>query len=200
MKTAIKKLIASTFVAAAILTTTAGSFAQSKIKMEKGPLQPFNKVIVTGNANVVLVQSEKENIRIHDYSDREQIKISQKGYNLYIDSKNNDPAVIYVYVKDLHRIDASSNAKVKTQGNFNLNVLQIFLQDNAKADVNANVASLYTNMKNKSNLKLAGSSKHHTLIKTDVIKLKMSDFAALKTDSTTVAETQNIAAITSVSK
>ena len=102
----------------------------------------------------------------------------QKGYTLHINST--DKSTIYVYVKDLQRIDVANTATVKTRGNFDLAVLQIFLKDTAKANVTATVGSLYTDISGASDLKLSGSSKEHALVKNEVSKLNLNDFVIAK--------------------
>jgi hypothetical protein len=106
--------------------------------------------------------------------------VKQKGYTLYINSTEKNPSTIYVHVKDLQRIDASNTAKVKTSGDFDLQVLQIFLKDDAKANVNAKVGSLYTDMQDQSDLKLSGSSAEHHLVRNEVSKLNLNDFVIAK--------------------
>lgn len=205
MKNAIKTFISPILAAILLFSFANVSFAQqdtttlvTATKKSNSIAAPksFDKVIVTGNARVILVQAKKEDVRIYDYADRQNIRITQKGYKLYIDAKEGEPATIYVHVKDLQRIDASQNSRVKTQGNFNLSVLQILLQDSAKADVTATVNSMYTNIRQNSSLKLAGSCNEHTLIKSEVVTLKMDDFAALKTTVSTIADTKKTASLT----
>ncbi|MNR57382.1 hypothetical protein D3C85_1781500 [compost metagenome] len=64
--------------------------------------------------------------------------------------------------------------------------MQVFLKDNAKAYVNGDISSLYTVVDDRAMLRLKGSSKDHTLVKSKVAQLKMDQFVALKTTSTSL--------------
>lgn len=161
MKTSIKALFASTLTALFLTSSAFTTFAKEKVSTAKAPAANYNKVVVTGTANVILVQKDVEGINAPDNYDETQTTAKQKGYTLYINSTEKDPATVYVYVKDLQRIEASDNATVKTSGDFDLKVLQIILKDDAKANVKAKVGSLYTNVKDKSDLKLSGSTEEH---------------------------------------
>src|SRR5690606_7709284 len=112
----------------------------------------------------------------------------QKGEKLFIDSKENEPINIVVYVKDLQRIDARNTASVTTRGRFSSSVLQVFLHDKARAYVNGDIGSLYTLIKGHSELKLRGSSKDHVSVKSKVAKIKTEQFACASTTTGTVED------------
>ncbi|NQX40379.1 hypothetical protein SAMN05421820_105259 [Pedobacter steynii] len=179
MKTAIKTLFASALTAIVLTSSAFTTFAKDTTPVSASANVKFNKVVVTGNAKVVLVQAHSESITTIDELTA-NTTVQQKGYTLYINSTEQNPATIYISVKDLQRIDASNTAEVKTRGNFDLAVLQIFLKDGAKANVNAKVGSLYTDMKDQSDLKLSGSSAEHNLVRNDVSKLNVTDFVIAK--------------------
>ncbi|MBB2149834.1 GIN domain-containing protein [Pedobacter gandavensis] len=177
MKTAIKTLIASTLTAIVLTSSAFTTFAKEKSPSNTVPVK-FNKIVVTGNANVVLVQGNNETVSSDDMIEQSNTSVKQKGYTLYINST--DKSTIYVHVKDLQRIDAANSATVKTRGNFDLALLQIFLKDDAKAKVNATVGSLYTNLSDQSDLKLSGSSSEHKEVSEGVSKLNQQDFVIAK--------------------
>jgi hypothetical protein len=179
MKTAIKTLIASSLTAIVLTSSAFTTFAKEKAPIHSSATVKFNKVVVTENAKVVLIQSNTETITSNEELN-ENTTVKQKGYTLYINSTEKNPSTIYVHVKDLQRIDASNTAKVKTSGDFDLQVLQIFLKDDAKANVNAKVGSLYTDMQDQSDLKLSGSSAEHHLVRNEVSKLNLNDFVIAK--------------------
>lgn len=178
MKTSIKTLIASTLTAIVLTSSAFTTIAKEQPSISNSATVKFNKVVVTGNANVILIQGNSERINSYDETQDGNTSVQQKGYTLYINSTNK--STIYVYVKDLQRIEAANTATVKTRGNFDLAVLQIFLKDNAKANVNASVGSLYTDMSGASDLKLSGSSNEHSLVRNDVSKLNVTDFTIAK--------------------
>lgn len=179
MKTSIKTLFASALTAIVLTSSAFTTFAKEKSPTSNSATAvKFNKVVVTGNAKVILIQANTESISSADEVQSSNTTVQQKGYTLYINST--DKSTIYVYVKDLQRIDAAETASVRTRGSFDLAVLQIFLKDNAKANVNATIGSLYTQMNGKSDLKLSGSSTEYNLVRDDFSKLNQSDFVIAK--------------------
>lgn len=184
MKTLAKTLFASALTLI-VLATSAFSSSATEKSINPAVSIDFNKVIVTGNARVVLIQSDKPHVMMPENYNKENTTIVQKADKLYITSTEKDMIDIVVYVKDLQRIDACQKAIVNTRGKFTSKVLQVFLKDKASAYVNGDIASLYTSVKDNSSLRLKGTSKDHTLTKGNVAKLKMDQFAALKTTVTT---------------
>lgn len=191
MKTAIKTLFATALTATVLISSAFSTSAK-----DLTPAQPdikngaafksaaanvtFNKVMVSGNAKVILVQGNREEINSFDEITENHTTVTIKGYTLYIHSNEDRPATIYVYVKDLQRITASNTASVKTKGNFDLKVLQIFLKDTAKANVNAKVGSLYTDMQGQASLKMSGSSSEQMMAGNTNSKVDLNDFIVLR--------------------
>ncbi|ACU06351.1 GIN domain-containing protein [Pedobacter heparinus] len=183
MKTLVKTLFASALTAI-VLSSSAFASAVTDKKNNQPEISStidFNKVVITGNARVELVQCDKQSVAIYQDYNKKLTKIMQKGDKLYISSTELEPVVIVVFMKDLQRIDAANTATVTTRGRFSLNVLQVFLKDEATAYVNADAGSLYTVIKDSSALNLKGSTNEHTLVKNKVAKLKMEQFAAVTT-------------------
>lgn len=190
MKTSVKTLFASALTAIVLSTSAFTSVAAAKSDsfLELSTTIDFNKVVITGNVNVELIQSEKQRVVIYEAYNKDLTTITQKGDKLFINSKEDEPIHITVYVKDLQRIDASNRVSVITRGRFASNVLQVFLQDNAKAYVSGDIGSLYTLVKDRSELKLKGTSKDHVSVKSKVAKLNTVQFASLKTTGTVDGE------------
>lgn len=186
MKTSVKSLIALTLTAIVLSTSalTNASMAAVKSPMEMSPEKPFNRIEVSGNVKLVLVQSKREKVEVRSELEGNTISFQQRGYTLMINSTAKEVLEVVVYVKDLQRIEASNGARVSTAGKFDLNVLQVFLNDDAKATFNGNIKSLYTVSNGNSNLKLRGTADQHILVKNNRSVLNTTDFAALKTEST----------------
>lgn len=179
MKTLTKTLLSTMlvlFVLTAIATTTlASSFS-------------FNKIKITGKVKIELVQGEREKIEVYgDYSSK-NTSIKRQGYTLIVKSSEYQPVTIRISVADLQRIDASGDVVVETIGKFNLKYLQIFLKDNAKANVKATTESMYTFIKDRSDLKLSGATLDYTSVRDSVSKLTLEHFVAVKTTNNSVAE------------
>ncbi|ALL04225.1 hypothetical protein AQ505_01175 [Pedobacter sp. PACM 27299] len=185
MKTAVKSLIALTLTAIVLSTsafTNASMAATTPTAIS--PERPFNKIEVRGNVKVTLVQSKNERVEVKNEVEGNEVIFKQKGYTLLINSDAKETLDIVIYVKDLQRIVASNGAKVATLGKFDLNVLQVFLNDDAKATFKGNIKSLYTVTNGSSDLRLLGTANEHILVKNKMSVLNTTDFAALKTEST----------------
>jgi hypothetical protein len=186
MKTSIKTLVSSALTAIVLssaLLVTSASANETKPAVVSAPTG-FKKIILKGNVEVILVQSQKESISYSD--DNNTIaKITQEGDVLKISSSDRETSKLIVYVNDIYRIEASENASVRTRGKLSSRYLQIFLKGNAHADITSNTEGLYTVIKDNSDLKLSGSTDNHTLIMGKTPKLTIDRFAALKTNITT---------------
>ncbi|PYF70687.1 GIN domain-containing protein [Pedobacter nutrimenti] len=185
MKTAIKTLFATALTAIVLSSTAFSTFAKDgeKTAAELSSASSYNMLQVKGNVRVYLSQGNKENVRVERNSSEDKVAVQKLGNKLLISSEESSPVTVYVTLKDLKRIEAYDQSYVKTEGSFTLPVLQIFLNDQAQADVNVKTAGLYSVTKGHSSLKLSGQADEHILIKEDVSKLKTEGFAALKTES-----------------
>lgn len=187
MKTLAQTLFASALILAFITSTAMTTFAkdiETKTIETVAPMT-FNKVKVSGNVKVVLVQGKKERIEVinGDYN-LDKTSIKRLGYTLIINSTEANQITVLVSVNDLQRIDASDKAVVKTDGKFDVKYLQVFLKDDAKATVKANTESMYTYIKDHANLKLSGTTADHNSVKDEVSKLDTEHLVALKTTTT----------------
>ena len=149
--------------------------------------QDIKKVIITGNTKVILIQGPKEHVTM-DELDLEKVSLKQVGNTLTISSNESSPVTVFVYVKDIYRIDASDNSSVRTSGNFNLENLQVMLKDDASARVKATTGSLYTTINDRAKLELIGTSESHVSRLAGVAKMDIDQFAALKTDCVAVSD------------
>ncbi|MGY3055640.1 hypothetical protein ACVWYG_003861 [Pedobacter sp. UYEF25] len=182
MKTQIKTIIATTFAA---LTLTVGSLsANAAVKHPSAitsSVKTFKKVNVNGNLEVIFIQSNKEGISYAD--DNFGIaKVTQEGDQLNITSITNGVTKLVVYVKDIYRIQGSGNAVISTEGKLDVNNLQIFLKENAKANINTTTSSLYTVLNDNSSLILSGATENHILTRSKDSSLVLAHFDAKNTD------------------
>lgn len=182
MKTLVKTVFASALTAVFLTSTAVTTFASGPQKHYLKVANPFtfHRILVTGNAIVVVSQKSKEEVAIEGDYNKSRTTIKRQGYTLIINSTETEAVTIYVSVVDLQRIDASNTAVVKTDGKMNVKYLQVFLKDEAKADVAANTESLYTYISGNANLKLSGSTQDHTVLKDRISKLTLQDFIASK--------------------
>jgi len=185
MKTSFKSLLALTLTALVLSSSALSSFAVAADKAPMGiltPASPFNKIVVSGNVKLTLLQRSRQEVNVSHEFDQSKTSFKQKGYTLYINNTGSETVYVTVSLSDLQRIDASKGARVATAGNFKMDVLQVFLQDEATASVKGKINSLYTVTKDHSDLKLAGTANEHIIVKNRNSILDTEKFAALKTE------------------
>jgi hypothetical protein len=190
MKTSIKTLFAAGLSLLVLSTSAFTTSANDSIGTKKVPAtnMKVNMVVVSGPVDVYLIQSDHENIKIvSNHEEEPKISIKKAGAKLIIEGAENERVTMYVYLKDLKRIDASEQSTVRTQGDFNLDALQILLKDDAKANVHVETKSLYTVVKDQAALKLSGSARTHELKKGSLAKIKMHEFNADKTEASSLS-------------
>lgn len=195
MKTLTKSLFTTAAAAIILGSATMASFAavpDRPLVKESTSAVTFNKIIVSGNVKVVLVQKSKEAISVGERFDPARTSIKRKGYNLLIHSSEIEPVTVTVAVKDLQRIDVSGISSVVTKGDFKLDYLQLFISYSASADINAKTGSLYTVISDAAELKLSGSADEHTFIAGLHTKANMDNFVCKGTERLTA---ESIAAI-----
>jgi len=183
MKTSIttltKSLLAAVVLSASIFSTAVSAEEKQPVKISAP--KNFDKVVVSGNVEVTLIQNGREGVSYND-DNTGKVKVIQDGSALKITSADNSPAKITVYVKNIYRVQASDDAVVKTDGKLDVKYLQVFLKGNALAQINAKTESLYTVMEESADLKLSGSTQTHSLVMGSTPKLNLDKFAALKTE------------------
>lgn len=189
MKTAIKTLFAIALTT--VLSTTVASTvkaADNNTITVLSEVKKVNKINVSGNVEVILVQSPTESVKVYDNYYSKNALVQQQDGELRISSFNKETLTVVVYVNSLSTITASDNAKVKTYGKFNALSLDVNLKDNATANLNTNTVSLNSNLSGQSNLTLAGSTSEYNATMGSVAKVNLDQFAA----QTTNIQSQNV--------
>ncbi|WP_316824770.1 GIN domain-containing protein [Pedobacter miscanthi] len=179
--TSAKSLMAALVLSATIFSSNVMAGEKQPVKMSAA--KNFDKVVVSGNVQVTLIQNGTEGVSYAD-ENTGNVKVVQDGSALKITSTNLNPAKITVYVKNIYRVQASDNATVTTEGKLNVKYLQVFLTGNAVAKINSKTESLYTVMEGYADLKLSGATQSHNLVMGSTPKLNLDKFAALKTEMT----------------
>jgi len=188
MKTSIttltKSLLAAIVLSATIFSTSVSAAEKQPVKISAP--KNFDKVMVSGNVEVTLVQNGREGVSYND-DNNGKVKVIQDGSTLKITSADNSVAKITVNVKNIYRVQASDDAVVKTNGKLDVKYLQVLLKGNAVAQIDAKTESLYTVMEDSADLKLSGSTQTHSVVMGSTPKLNLDKFAALKTEMSSPA-------------
>jgi hypothetical protein len=184
MKTSIKTLISAALCAIILSSSVAvPTFAAEPIASSRRiSASKFKKIVVRGNVDLLLVQNSKSGVIINEDARGAKLRVTQQGETLKIVSNQIERIQVTVYINDIYRIDASENAEVKTFSELKLKYLQVFLHDNAVADIHASTESLYTVVADKARLSLSGYSDHHALVMSRIAKLSLDDFSAIKSE------------------
>jgi hypothetical protein len=184
MKTSIKSLIALVATGLVLTTATINVKADDNTQVTVlSDVKKVNKINVSGNVELILVQSADESVKVYDNYFSKNALVQQKDGELRISSFNKETLTVVVYVNSLTSISASNNATVKTLGKFSTLSLDVNLKDEAKATLNTNTISLSTNVADQANLTLSGSTTDYNAVMGSVAKVNMGHF---------VAETTNI--------
>ena len=181
MKNSIKAI--STLLLTLVIGTSTG-FTSIAAKAEDisaaAPISKVTNLEVSGNVDVIIVQSTTERVMDYDHS---KASVQQEGATLKLTSLKHEKVSIVVYVSNLFSIKAKDVAKVSTFGRFSLLDLNVQLSDFASADINASVINLRTSVNDHSKLKLAGDAVQYSGSLSALATVSLDQF---KSESTTV--------------
>ncbi|MES2651181.1 MAG: DUF2807 domain-containing protein [Bacteroidota bacterium] len=194
MKIAIKNLIAATLTLVVLTSATLTTKADDNAVTVLTDVKKVNKINVSGNVELILVQSADESVKVYDNYYTKNALVQQKGSELRVSSYEKETLIVVVYVSNLSSITASENATVKTHGKFSALDLDVTLNNNSKAILNTNTLSLNTNVKGNAVLTLTGSTIDYNAVVNNLSKVSMNDFVA----ETSNIRSQNVNAIASV--
>lgn len=182
MKTSIKTLIALSLTGL-VLTTSAfvSKAADGQTQTVLTDVKKVNKITVSGNVELILVQSADESVKVYNDYYASNALVQQKNGELRISSFNKETLTVIVYVTNLSSVTAADNATVKTYGKFNLLNLDVTLKDKATANLNTNTVSLNANVTDEASLTLSGTTDDYNAVLGSVAKLNMTQFAAEST-------------------
>lgn len=173
MKNPMKVLLAMMFLATTFLSASAFAFDNTSIK----------KIIIKGNARVLLVQRDAEEVVIQEYFSPANTTVSKVGLSLVINSTEPTPLKITIYTKAPFRVEAFNNVSVETIGDINLQYLQIFLHDKATARISSNTVGLYTTVNHSARLTLEGSSEDHVSVRSIGSRIQSANLTCAKTNT-----------------
>jgi len=178
MNTSIKNLIATTLTVIVLAGTNVIAKAEDKAITVLSDVKKVNKINVSGNVELILVQSADESVKVYDNYYTKNALVQQKDGELRISSYDKETLTVVVYTNNLSSITASDNATVRTHGKLTTLDLNVNLNDNATADLNTNTISLSTNIKGNASLSLTGSTLDYNAMVNKTSKVSLNDFAA----------------------
>ena len=183
MKTSIKSLIALTITAIVLTSSTLSVKAADPNQVTVlAQVKKVNKINVSGNVDLILVQSADESVKVYDSYFSKNALVQEKDGELRISSFNSEPLTVVVYVSNLSAITASDNSTIKTFGKFNALSLDVTLKDKASAVLNTNTINLYANLNGQSSLSLTGTTSEYNALMGNVATVSMAQFTASTTN------------------
>jgi len=184
MKNSIKNLAVALTLTGVVLTGSAFTSKATENTQQVtvlGEVKKVNKINVSGNVELILVQSADESVKVYDNYFSKNALVQQKNGELRISSFNKKTLTVVVYVSNLNEISASNNATVRTVGKFSTLDLDVNLKDNATAKLNTNTISLSTNVSGNANLTLTGSTTAYDAVLGNIAKVNTDQFVAEST-------------------
>ncbi len=188
MKFSIKNL----FATALTLVVLTGSAFASTTNLSNNvtvltQVKNINKIVVSGNVEVLLIQSPVESVKVYDSYYAKNALVQQQNGELRISSFEKETLTVAVYVRELSTIELGDNSTIKTYGKVNFLSLAIILKGSAKADINANTINLTTTVKDNANLELSGSTTDYYAVLSSQAKINMDQFKAVNTSVNSIA-------------
>ncbi|PTT01683.1 hypothetical protein DBR11_06780 [Pedobacter sp. HMWF019] len=182
MKTSIKIKITRALTALLLVTALlpVSVFATDKNPIRTSNITPIKKIFIKGNVEVIIVQGLPESVSYTD-DNTGRVKVIKNGGMLRIIGDSKESSKLFIYVKDIYRIEAEDNAIIRSEGWLKTKFLQIFLKGNAKADLRTSTQGLYTSLQDNANLKLSGSTDDHMLEMGNTQRLNIDNFVASNT-------------------
>ncbi len=191
MKTSIKTLgIAALTSLVSIIAFSGSASANEKITL-LNKIGKFNKLTVSGNVDVLIVQSPESRVTVYDDYYAKNALVQEKNGELRISSFEKKPLSVVVYTNQLTEINASDQATVNTQGVFKTICLEVNLKNEAKANLNTSTLDLFAQLDNDANLELSGDAVDYNVVMNDNTSIKTDKF---KSDNTSISAKKTVIA------
>lgn len=190
MKMSIKSLIA---IVLTTLTISTAAVASDVTVLSE--VKNFNKINVSGNVEVILVQSNEEKVQVYNDYYKNNALVQSKNGVLNISSYEKERLTVVVTFKNIEKLTASDNAIVNSYNALSALGLEVNLKHQAVANLNLNTINLNTQVTGTSNLILEGSTLSHQANIFNVASVNLNKFTAdntsFATKNTRVAKTSN---------
>ncbi len=149
-------------------STSQEIIGSGKIVNEKRSVRGFNKVVVSGTANVYLSQTDEESLTIvADDNIINYISSEVGGDTLHIDQKmssnmrlvkTSKPINYYITVKDLKEISLLGSGNVATQGPLNVKDISITINGAVTGNVEVNAHRVTTDLSGSAEFTIKGQA------------------------------------------
>jgi hypothetical protein len=185
MKNLAKTLFSAALAAVVITSSFVTTFAAEPVVSEVSAHSAlsFNRIQVSGNVKIILTQGDNQSIVSGSDYDSSKTSLKSDGQTLYIKSKEDGQVILNITVKDLQRVVASGQSVVVTSNNFDVDNLQLFLSQSAKAKIKTTTKSLYTVVKGDAVLKLSGTANESTMVANNMKNVNLGSFSPLRSQS-----------------
>lgn len=185
MKTSIKSILATGAVALAISTSSVYANVKPTLPVVSAKavdVSAIKMLVINGDVDVTISQDPKSKV-LYTNDGTTDVSVKKIGNALHINSKNYaHGAKITVYVGDIYRIKASGNSVVHTSNLLNVKFLQLYLDGQAKVEINSKTEGLYTSIKDSSELTMKGATDAFNIDMDKTARITLDKFNSKKTD------------------
>lgn len=182
-------------IAIVLTTLTISTAAVASDVTVLSEVKNFNKINVSGNVEVILVQSNEEKVQVYNDYYKNNALVQSKNGVLNISSYEKERLTVVVTFKNIEKLTAADNAIVNSYNALSALGLEVNLKHQAVANLNLNTINLNTQVTGTSNLILEGSTLSHQANIFNVASVNLNKFTAdntsFATKNTRVAKTNN---------
>jgi hypothetical protein len=160
------------------------------------PCSTVKKLVAKGNLEIVLFQSDEEDLYIHaptNISRNIKSEFKDGTYTIVNSNPSSTPAKVILVVQDLNVVKLTGKAKIETPTNVNFSDLSITMADEASATLFISSSELKLNVVGNGNLHLSGDidtlrikTDNNSEISLDIKSYKI--YASLKSESEIMIE------------
>lgn len=173
MKTSIKSLVALVLTT---ITLSASAFAANETVLTD--VKSFNKIKVSGNVEVILVQGTTESVKVYDNYYSKNALVQERNGELSISSYAPEKLTVVVNFTKLSAVNATDNATISSFGKIATLSLDVKLSNNAQANLDVNAINLNSNIEGRADLSLEGTAMVHNASMESLAKVTMDNFSA----------------------
>ncbi len=175
MKTSIKKLVLL-FIVSVVMGVSTLAVAASPVTLLE--MKNIKRIDVSGNVELILVQGNKESIKVYDEYYPKNALIQQENGVLRISSYDKKVLSVVVTAAQLQEVSASGTASITTFGKINYLSLDINLAGRSTANVTVDVINLGTKITDQAKLVLNGSSQDFYGVMASHASLNLDKFSS----------------------
>lgn len=141
-------------------------------------IKNLHKIEVSGNVEILLSQQEEEQLKVYDEYYSKNALVQWENGVLRISSYESKKLTVLVGVNHLKVLVASGNAVVRSVNKLSSLDLEVYLEDNAVASLNAQALNVSTSLSDFARLELDGQAENQVIAMSEASQLEAATFVA----------------------